>query len=115
MKQKYAGGRELLLRTLNIFVHADERRFSIEVQKPKPFKVFVYFTGKGENIWDHITHTNPDFIDDRQNGDVACDSYHKFREDVQLVKSMGVRNNHAIALVHQLLIDFEVNLLVRLI
>lgn len=48
--------------------------------------------GKGENVWDHITHTNPDFVVNRDNGDVACDSYHKYKEDVQLMKELGV--NH---------------------
>ncbi|KAJ8963463.1 hypothetical protein NQ318_018946 [Aromia moschata] len=48
--------------------------------------------GKGENIWDHITHNNPTFVTNQANGDVACDMYHKGEEDVQLLKDLGV--NH---------------------
>ncbi|RZF43906.1 hypothetical protein LSTR_LSTR007242 [Laodelphax striatellus] len=45
--------------------------------------------GKGENIWDHYTHQNPNLIRDHSNGDIACDSYHKYKEDVQLLKTVG--------------------------
>ncbi|XP_018567975.1 lactase-like protein [Anoplophora glabripennis] len=48
--------------------------------------------GKGENIWDHFTHTKPGRIPENANGDIACDSYHKYKEDVALLKDMGV--NH---------------------
>ncbi|RZC38804.1 Glyco hydro 1 domain containing protein [Asbolus verrucosus] len=48
--------------------------------------------GKGENIWDYFTHTRPYMIITLENGDVACDSYHKYLEDVAMLKNLGV--NH---------------------
>ena len=46
--------------------------------------------GKGLNIWDVYTH-QPNLIDDGYPGDVACDHYHRFREDVKLMKGLGHR------------------------
>ena len=47
--------------------------------------------GKGENIWDaycqesgHVAHG--------ENGNVACDHYHLFREDVKMMQKMGIKN-----------------------
>ncbi|XP_050512611.1 myrosinase 1-like [Diabrotica virgifera virgifera] len=48
--------------------------------------------GKGENNWDHLSHSPLSPIYDHHTGDVACDSYHKYKEDVQLLKHLGV--NH---------------------
>ena len=45
---------------------------------------------KGENIWDNLTHSKPDLIFDRSNGDVGADSYHKFPADVKAMKEVGV-------------------------
>ena len=46
--------------------------------------------GKGPSIWDEFSHT-PRKILDGTNGDVACDHYHRFREDVELMKEMGMK------------------------
>merc|ERR1712212_554518 len=47
--------------------------------------------GKGENIWDTFTHSGS-HIDDNSSGDIACDSYHKYTEDIQLMKNMGLNS-----------------------
>jgi len=45
--------------------------------------------GKGENIWDVFTRVEGN-IKDGSSGQVACDSYHKYPEDVELLKQLGV-------------------------
>lgn len=45
--------------------------------------------GKGESIWDRFTR-QPGKIFDGQTGDVACDHYHRWREDVQLMAELGL-------------------------
>merc|ERR1719193_1225222 len=42
--------------------------------------------GKGVNIWDTFTKVEGNIIDG-SSGEVACDSYHKYTEDVQMMKS----------------------------
>jgi len=46
-------------------------------------------SGKGENIWDKFTHESGK-IADNSTGDVACDSYHKYMDDIAILKAMGV-------------------------
>nr|AJE75667.1 putative glycosyl hydrolase [Chrysomela lapponica] len=46
--------------------------------------------GKGENVWDQVTHRVPSPIVNNDTGDVACDSYHKYKEDVAMLKDLGV-------------------------
>jgi beta-glucosidase len=41
------------------------------------------------SIWDTFAHT-PGRIEDGATGDVACDHYHRFREDVELMASLGL-------------------------
>ena len=46
--------------------------------------------GKGLSIWDVYSH-QPGKIDDGSTGDVACDHYHRFRDDVKMMKEMGLK------------------------
>ena len=45
--------------------------------------------GKGESIWDRFSHT-PGKIEDGSTGDVACDHYHRYPEDIELMKRIGL-------------------------
>ena len=44
--------------------------------------------GKGKSIWDHFAHT-PGNIENGDTGDVANDHYHRYKEDVALMKDTG--------------------------
>jgi len=51
--------------------------------------------GRGESVWDHFTHLYPKNVEsgdrsnlDSTNGNVACDSYNKFDEDIKMMKIM---------------------------
>lgn len=45
--------------------------------------------GKGESIWDRYVHT-PGMIVDGSSGDIACDHYHRWRDDIGLMKELGL-------------------------
>jgi len=45
--------------------------------------------GRGESIWDRFCAT-PGAIANGDTGDVACDAYHRFVEDVRLAAAMGL-------------------------
>ncbi|CAM8958245.1 unnamed protein product [Rhodiola kirilowii] len=45
--------------------------------------------GRKPSIWDVFTHNFSDRISDGSNGDVATDFYHKYKEDLTLMKDMG--------------------------
>ncbi|MGL4368057.1 MAG: GH1 family beta-glucosidase [Spirochaetota bacterium] len=45
--------------------------------------------GKGLSIWDTFSHTKGK-VRRNQNGDAACDHYHRYKEDILLMKSMGI-------------------------
>jgi beta-glucosidase len=47
--------------------------------------------GKGESVWDRFART-PGKVHGGDTLDVACDHYHRFREDFALMRSLGVKN-----------------------
>ena len=48
--------------------------------------------GKAPNIWDDFCHDPAaNNIKNRDTGDIACDSYHRYREDVALMKQLNIK------------------------
>ncbi|KAG8890482.1 Beta-glucosidase 1B [Tulasnella sp. 332] len=47
--------------------------------------------GRGKSIWDDFAR-DPTRIDDGKNADVATDSYHRFKQDIALLKSYGANS-----------------------
>ncbi|XP_012287125.1 myrosinase 1 [Orussus abietinus] len=47
---------------------------------------------KSENQWDRFTHSGKSVIVGNATGDVACDSYHKYEEDVAILKQLGLQS-----------------------
>ncbi len=45
--------------------------------------------GAGESIWHRFAHT-PGRIADGSHGDLACDHYRRFRDDVRLMRELGI-------------------------
>jgi beta-glucosidase len=46
--------------------------------------------GKGESIWDRFSHT-PGQVLNGDTGDVACDHYHRYPEDIALMQRLGLK------------------------
>ncbi len=46
--------------------------------------------GKGESIWDRFSHT-PGRVWNGDSGDVACDHYHRYPEDIGLMRRLGIQ------------------------
>ncbi len=46
--------------------------------------------GKGPNIWDDFCHMGG-HVKNQDNGDIACDCYHRVQEDVALMKQCGLQ------------------------
>jgi len=47
--------------------------------------------GRGPSIWDTFAHT-PGLTANGDNGDVACDHYHRWSDDLDLMADLGVRD-----------------------
>ncbi|MFN8394880.1 MAG: GH1 family beta-glucosidase [Bacteroidia bacterium] len=47
--------------------------------------------GKGMSVWDTFSHRRGK-IKTGENGDMACDFYHRYRDDLTLLRQMNIRN-----------------------
>ncbi len=45
--------------------------------------------GKGESIWDRFSHT-PGKVRNGDTGDIACDHYHRYPRDIELMRELGL-------------------------
>ncbi len=49
----------------------------------------VHEDGRGQSIWDTFSHT-PGKVRGGDTGDIACDSYHRLEEDLELLSALGL-------------------------
>ena len=47
--------------------------------------------GRGESVWDRFAHT-PGAIMNGDSGDVSCDSYHRYQDDIELLGRLNLRS-----------------------
>ncbi|XP_041969135.1 myrosinase 1-like, partial [Aricia agestis] len=47
-------------------------------------------SGRASSIWDEFVHSRPQATADHSTGDVACDSFHLWRRDIDMVAELGV-------------------------
>lgn len=45
---------------------------------------------RGESVWDRFSHT-PGKVLNGDTGDIACDHYHRYKEDIALMKQLGIK------------------------
>jgi beta-glucosidase len=50
----------------------------------------AFADGKGASVWDMFVR-KPGAVAGGHTGDVACDHYHRYQEDVALMKAMGLK------------------------
>ena len=48
----------------------------------------VHEDGRGPSIWDRFVHVDGKIVD-QSTADIANDHYHRYKEDVQLIKELG--------------------------
>jgi beta-glucosidase len=46
--------------------------------------------GKGESVWDHFSHSKGK-IENGDTGDIATDFYHRYKEDIALIKALNFK------------------------
>jgi beta-glucosidase len=46
--------------------------------------------GKGESVWDRFSHISGKVKND-DTGDIACDHYHRFEEDIRIMREIGLK------------------------
>ena len=46
--------------------------------------------GKGPSVWDTFSH-HPGKVANGDTGDVACDHYHRYKDDIGLMKKIGLQ------------------------
>ncbi|BAT91791.1 hypothetical protein LR48_Vigan05g196900 [Vigna angularis] len=54
------------------------------------FEGAAFEGGRKPSIWDVFTHRYPEKIRDKSNGDVAVDQYHRYKEDIKIMKDMNM-------------------------
>ncbi|XP_050212012.1 beta-glucosidase 17-like isoform X2 [Mercurialis annua] len=52
----------------------------------------AHTNGRKPSIWDTFTNQHSEIIEDHSNGDTAEDFYHRYKEDISLMKEIGLKS-----------------------
>jgi hypothetical protein len=69
-------------------------------------KIGIHFLGKGLSNWDTFTHKHQNQVADNSTGDISCDSYHLWQNDLDLLQSLGVWSHYDHSFTNQSLLQF---------
>ncbi|CAF2113634.1 unnamed protein product [Brassica napus] len=66
-------------------IKESKRSVTVTVTVTRHWEGAVDEDGRTPSVWDTFSHS-----DNKGNGDIACDGYHKYKEDVKLMAEMGL-------------------------
>ncbi|XP_041986099.1 myrosinase 1-like [Aricia agestis] len=74
---------------------ADQRRFPREFEFGAATSAYQIegawnVSGRGESVWDHLTHSYSFLVADQKTGDITTDSYHNYKRDVEMMRELGL-------------------------
>ncbi|XP_072947937.1 myrosinase 1-like isoform X2 [Epargyreus clarus] len=86
--------RAVVLGTIVVSGYGSDRRFPSGFKFGSASSAYQVEGGwnasdKGESVWDRYAHDHPDIVVNG-NGDVACDSYHLWKEDIRIAHELGL-------------------------
>ena len=73
-----------------VYLYNEEGEYVLAASASYQIEGAVSEDGRGESIWDVFSHT-PGKVKWGDTGDTAADAYHRWRDDIAIMKEMGLQ------------------------